>query len=264
MEIASRQQTTIEDVLQILLTHSEDFALIKRQLSNNASEMQTELSSIRQNVQLLNDKMESQNVFSNKMAVIKEENEHLKIEVGTQREVINPLQIKLKEIYDELDEEGNFNRKGNLIFFNIQPNGNKSTEELVADYVKGTLGCELRRKDVSVAFEMKSAEPIKPILVKFVALQKKEQILKAFRQHRRSHPLTNMHPKVGEQFTKRTKQVRKKLAPTYVQALREGKKAYFRYGMLYVDNNAIRAEDVEDPGDNDMNVSTSIPPTQTH
>lgn len=167
-------------------------------------------------------------VVVNELSVVKKENEELKKQLAINCELLDKLE--------------NQSRRNNLIFSNI---GNRNavefweeSEQRVIEFVTKQLNVDLNSEHIERAHRL-GRGPNAPIIVKFSAFKKKNEILKnAFRAK-------GTRVVISEDFSANVRETRKQLLNYMKDARARGDRARLQYNKLYINNRPFTLEELQ-------------------
>ena len=160
-----------------------------------------------------------------------EKQETLKQENKELREKVASLETKVETLESVMDDMESRSRRNNLLFHGVAKTGNRETwaqsEELVKDLIKNQLGIT-RDIEIDRAHRV-GVGANSPIIARFAFFKDREVILG------KKKLLKGTNFFIGEDFTRRVREVRKKLLPYLRKVREEGKQASMVFDHLVVD-----------------------------
>ncbi|XP_070549919.1 uncharacterized protein [Ptychodera flava] len=145
------------------------------------------------------------------------------------------LNDEIDKLETELDKQQGQTKRENLLFHGLEQNDNETweeTEEIVKEFIKSNLNID-EDVDIERAHRITTsrAKP-QPVIAKFSRYKDKVKVMKQARVLKNT---LDTSVRVGEDFTERVREKRRKLWPTMNQALTDGKRATMRYDKLIIE-----------------------------
>ena len=240
---------------------------------DNEGNLKTILLDIRRDVRKINtkfDKMKkSVKSLQKSNSELRKQNVELQQAVGELRVQVSNLQTMAVQNADKNEKLEAHSRRNNLLIYGIEEDRDEtfnSTEEKFRDYVRDELGIDDRDISTERVHRLKSRSKPSPIIAKFSFYKDRDNVLKKYRDLRKERETaaasngegqndnvsaegdTTNVKRVGEDFPKRVRDVRRKLIPFMKAAHADNKDAYLKYDKLCVEGKFyIYSEDTEQP-----------------
>jgi hypothetical protein len=129
-------------------------------------------------------------------------------------------------------------RRKNMMFFGVREENKETwevTEQKIREVMEITMGMVDASSDTVLQIEraqrlgQRTHNKTRPILVRFMHEKQRNTVMEKARKK-----LRNTDIRVGEDFSKRVREVRQKLYPKMMDARAEGRRANIRYDKLHI------------------------------
>lgn len=150
------------------------------------------------------------------------------------------LQHRLDETNFKVDDIEGRSRRNNLIFYGINDDKEKSRdpEVILRDTLTNEFGVDMENVELDRVHRIPSARSPQPIIARFASYKQKQHTVSECRK--KKHPTV----RVSEDYTRRVRDVRKKLIPFLDKFRQEGKRATLVYDHLLVDGKRYNWDEV--------------------
>lgn len=144
---------------------------------------------------------------------------------------------KLSSVIEKQDEQA---RRQNVMFFGVKEDDRETwdiTEEKIRDLLENTVQIPNAKSKNELQIEraqrvgQRDRNRTRPVLVRFSQERQRSTVLEQARQK-----LKDTDIRVGEDLSKRVRDIRRKLYPKMMEARSDGKHAVIRYDKLYIDD----------------------------
>lgn len=216
----AKKQPTNADIMGSLLDLTSRMETNFRRVDSKCDEVKDEMQQLRQEYSELKDEVKD---LREEVSQLKERNDFLERTNVDLHEACNSLSRKT----DDLE---NRSKRNNLIFFGLGRSDNETNEDcenILQDLFTDTL--ELAEDVELDRAHRLNSDKNSPIIARCVKYKQKQMVLKARGKLKGSDVF------VSEDFSKRVRDVRKRLTPHLKTCKREGKQATIVYDYLLVD-----------------------------
>ena len=193
----------------------EDFSAILQQINDNLAQLNSKVDMIAHDLSVLKAQIDNVEDFQNALEAENEE-----------------LRLKIRELEENNDKLESQSRRENLLFYGIPESENESwkdTENKVNDILK-SIDIDPTPIVIQRCHRLTSTAKPRPVIVKFLRFKDRELIFSEAMKKLKSTPY-----RVSEDFTKRIRELRKKLMPFLKEARDDGKRAFIRFDKLIID-----------------------------
>lgn len=165
----------------------------------------------------------------------------VKADISNMKTMGKDHQKRITELEDKLNETERYQRRWNLRLYGLAEQEGEDVKARVVEICRSVIPeneetCQ-QHIDVSHRVGRKSAEKIRPVIIRFVARSTRDLIWK---NARGSEYLQVRKLRFGEDLTTKDKEARNKLWPQIDAARKEGKRAFYVGAKAKIDGKEVR------------------------
>ena len=214
-------------------------------LSKDVGHIRTSQEHITRRLQTIEDTVEKCTVA---VTLVNDDLAETKRDNGKLKERVNELDKIIVGMNSMMEKREDMSRRNNMMIYGMAETDRETweiTEKIVRDMLENKVEIPDATSNATVQIERaqrvgpRHAGKTRPILVFFLQERQRHAVLEKAREK-----LKGTDIRVGEDFSKRIRDIRHKLYPMMKKARDEGKQASLRYDKLYIDNTvyALKAD----------------------
>lgn len=214
-QATSSKEPTLVDVMDMISD-------LTARIDNQFEEVKEEFHNLREDYQTLHGEVEQ---LREEVSDLRSENDSLRREKEKMAERMENLVLKVDDL------EGR-SRRNNLIFSGIPKVRNESNEQCesaVRSFISDKLECDGSSMEFDRVHRLNSKDD-SPVIARFVFYKQKQEVLRA-----KGRKLKGSNFFVGEDYTFKVRDIRKRLTPHLKKARNEGKRATLVFDHLIID-----------------------------
>ena len=193
----------------------DDISVVLQQINANLTQLNQKVDQISSDMNILKTRMDyiedNQNVFQTELA---------------------ELRAKMIELELSNDKQESQSRRDNLLFFGVPESSGENWGESETKFRNLAKDMDIDPNNIIVqrCHRINTSSSPRPIIVKFLHFKDRQLIFHTAIKKLKSTPY-----RVSEDFSKRVREIRKKLWPHLKEAREQGKKAFLRFDKLIIE-----------------------------